>query len=338
MPRRRENARSEEPCSLSEPSPLAAALPRAGRETWLGQGVSLYRAAQSMMSAVATIWIPPSAMKTPAWMATARAVVRTDASSHASKASRLMPAEQRALIFLDSTTVRAKLEPYDRSCYVVNMISGTMNQRGQAPRHQRADGERTRGAILRAATALATVDGLEGLSIGNLAAAIGMSKSGLYAHFGSKQELQLATVDEAERIFDTEVVQPALAARPGVGQLAATCEAFLDYVERRVFPGGCFFAATALEMGTRPGPVRDRVAAIQSGFAAMLRGFAATAIERHELPAREDPDLLAFELHGVLLAADAKFILLDDPAVVDLARRVVHQRLGLDNDGNPGEV
>ena len=218
------------------------------------------------------------------------------------------------------------------------MISGTMNQRGQAPRHQRADGERTRGAILRAATALATVDGLEGLSIGNLAAAIGMSKSGLYAHFGSKQELQLATVDEAERIFDTEVVQPALAARPGVGQLAATCEAFLDYVERRVFPGGCFFAATALEMGTRPGPVRDRVAAIQSGFAAMLRGFAATAIERHELPAREDPDLLAFELHGVLLAADAKFILLDDPAVVGLARRVVHQRLGLGNDGNPGEV
>ena len=140
------------------------------------------------------------------------------------------------------------------------MISGTMNQRGQAPRHQRADGERTRGAILRAATALATVDGLEGLSIGNLAAAIGMSKSGLYAHFGSKQELQLATVDEAERIFDTEVVQPALAARPGVGQLAATCEAFLDYVERRVFPGGCFFAATALEMGTRPGPVKEAVA------------------------------------------------------------------------------
>jgi len=217
------------------------------------------------------------------------------------------------------------------------MMTGTMNQRRRAPRHPRADGERTRGVILRAAASLATVDGLEGLSIGHLAAATGMSKSGLYAHFGSKQELQLATVDEAERIFTAEVVQPALAARPGLAQLAAVCEAFLGYVQRRVFPGGCFFAATALEMGTRPGPVRERVAAIQSGFTALLRGFAATALEQHELPAREDPDRLAFELHAILLAADTKFVLHDDPAVLDLARQIVHQRLGLDNGKNAGE-
>ena len=216
------------------------------------------------------------------------------------------------------------------------MISGTMNQRSRAPRHPRADGERTRGAILRAAASLATVDGLEGLSIGHLAAAIGMSKSGLYAHFGSKQELQLATVAEAERILDDEVVQPALAARPGLAQLAAVCEAYLGYLQRRVFPGGCFFAVTALEMGTRPGPVRDRVAAIQSGFIAMLRGFAVTALEQHELPAREDPDGLAFELHAILLAADTRFVLHDDPAVLDLARQVVRQRLGLANGTNAG--
>jgi AcrR family transcriptional regulator len=207
------------------------------------------------------------------------------------------------------------------------MATGTTNQRSRAPRHQRADGERTRGAILRAAASLATVDGLEGLSIGNLAAAIGMSKSGLYAHFGTKQELQLATVDEAERILTEEVVRPALAAPPGLGQLAAVCEAFFSYVERRVFPGGCFFAATALEMGARPGPVKERVAAIQSDFTALLRTFAATAIEQHELPAHEDPDGLAFELHAILLGADTKFILHDDPAVMNLARRVVHQRL-----------
>ena len=210
------------------------------------------------------------------------------------------------------------------------MTTGTMNQRSRAPRHPRADGERTRAAILRAAAALATTDGLEGLSIGNLAAATGISKSGLYAHFGSKQELQLATVGEAERIFTAEVVRPALAARPGLAQLAAACEAFLGYVQRGVFPGGCFFAATALEMGTHPGPVKDRVAAIQSGFTALLRGFAATALEQHELPAREDPDRLAFELHAILLAADTKFILNDDPAALDLARQIVRQRLGLD--------
>ena len=110
------------------------------------------------------------------------------------------------------------------------------------------------------------------------------------------------------------------------------CEAFFSYVQRRVFPGGCFFAATALEMGTRPGPVKDRIAAIQSGFAALLRAFAETALEQHELPAREDPDRLAFELHAVLLAADTKFVLHDDPAILDLARQVIRQRLGLDDD------
>jgi AcrR family transcriptional regulator len=226
---------------------------------------------------------------------------------------------------------------YDRSCYLVNMSSGTLNQRSSTPRHPRADGERARAAILRAAASLATVDGLEGLSIGNLAAAIGMSKSGLYAHFGSKQELQLATVDEAERIFDEEVVQPALAARPGLAQLAAVCEAFFGYLLDRTFPGGCFFAATAMEMGPRTGPVKERVAAIQSGFAEMLRGFAATAIDQHELPAGEDPSRLAFELHAILLAADAKFVLFDDPAVLDLARQVVEQRLGLSDGANTDE-
>ena len=209
-------------------------------------------------------------------------------------------------------------------------MAAEMIQRDRAQRKPRADGERTRSAILRTAASLATVDGLEGLTIGNLAVATGISKSGLYAHFGSKQELQLATVDEAERILDAEVIQPALAAHPGLAQLAAVCEVFFSYLERRVFPGGCFFAATALEMGTRPGPVKERVAAIQSGFVALLRAFAETAIEQHELPAREDPDRLAFELHAILLGADTKFVLHDDPAILDLARQIVHQRLGLD--------
>src|SRR5262252_1996249 len=210
------------------------------------------------------------------------------------------------------------------------MTTGT-NQLGRAQRRPRSDGERTRGAILRAAASLATIEGLDGLSIGHLAGAIGMSKSGLYAHFGSKQELQVATVEEAERIFQAEVVAPALAARPGLDQLAAACEAYFSYVERRVFPGGCFFAVTALEMGSRPGPARDRVAAIQSGFTGLLRSFVVTALEQHELPAHEDPDRLAFELHAILLGADTKFVLNDDPAALDLARAVVRQRLGLDD-------
>jgi AcrR family transcriptional regulator len=215
-------------------------------------------------------------------------------------------------------------------------MSDPAGQATRAQRRPRADGERTRGAILRAAAALATVDGLEGLSIGNLAAAIGMSKSGLYAHFGSKQELQLATVQEAGRIFADEVVQPALAAPAGLAQLAAVCEAFFEHLQRRTFPGGCFFAGAALEMGTRPGPVKDAVAAFQAGFVDLLRGFAAAAIEQNELPPGEDPDQLAFELNGIILAADANFVLHDNPAVLDLARQVVRRRLRLDGNGNGG--
>src|SRR3954469_23715666 len=100
-------------------------------------------------------------------------------------------------------------------------------------RKPRADGERTREAIVRRAVSLAPIDGLEGLSIGDLAGALDMSKSGVYAHFGSKQDLQLATVDEATRIFDAEVIQPALAAAPGLAQLVALCDAFFDHLMRR---------------------------------------------------------------------------------------------------------
>jgi AcrR family transcriptional regulator len=174
---------------------------------------------------------------------------------------------------------------------------------------------------------LATVEGLEGLSIGGLAAATGMSKSGLYAHFGSKEELQLATVAEAERILTAEVIEPALAAAPGVEQLRTACESFFSYVERRVFPGGCFFASTTMEMGTRPGPVRDRISEIQARFTSMLSGFAVVAIKNKELPKDEDPDRLAFELHAVLLGADCKFVIQDDPKVLKLAREVVRNRL-----------
>ena len=196
-------------------------------------------------------------------------------------------------------------------------------------RKPRADGERTRDAILHAAVSLATVDGLEGLSIGNLAGALDMSKSGVYAHFGSKQDLQLATVDEAGRIFREEVIEPALTAAPGLAQLLAVCDAFFDYLERRTFPGGCFFAGAVLEMGTRPGPVKEQVAAFQDMFTGLIRQFTVTALERHELPANEDADALTFELSGIILAANANFVLHGDPAALRMAKRVVRGRLGM---------
>jgi AcrR family transcriptional regulator len=198
-----------------------------------------------------------------------------------------------------------------------------------ASKLKRADGERTRAAIVHAAVSLATVDGLEGLSIGDLAHALDMSKSGVYAHFGSKQELQLATVDEAGRIFRSEVIEPALAAPPGLAQIVAVCDAFFDHLARRTFPGGCFFAGAVLEMGTRPGPVKEEIAAFQSEFAGVIRGFVVAALERRELPADELPDALTFELNGIILAANANYVLREDPAVLDLAKTIVRRRLGI---------
>ena len=196
-------------------------------------------------------------------------------------------------------------------------------------RKRRTDGERTRDAILREAVSLATLDGLEGLSIGNLAGALEMSKSGIYAHFGSKQDLQLATVDQAGRIFQAEVIEVALAASPGRAQVLAVCDAFFDHLVRRTFPGGCFFAGAVLEMGTRPGPVKEQIAAFQAGFTALIRGFIVTALERRELPADEDPDALAFELNGIILAANTNFVLRGEPGALDMARTIVRRRLGI---------
>ena len=180
---------------------------------------------------------------------------------------------------------------------------------------------------MREAVSLATLDGLEGLSIGNLAHALDMSKSGIYAHFDSKQDLQLATIDEAERIFTAEIIDPARAAPAGLAQLITVCDAFFHYLARRTFPGGCFFAGAVLETGTRPGPVKDRVAAFQGGFTALIRQFVLAALERHELPDDEDPDELTFELSGIILAANANFVLRDDQATLDMARQIVRRRL-----------
>jgi AcrR family transcriptional regulator len=203
-------------------------------------------------------------------------------------------------------------------------------------RKPREDGIRTRKAILTEAVSLATVEGLEGLSIGELAKALGISKSGLYAHFGSKEGLQLATIDEAERIFNLEVIDPASEVpEPGLPRLMAVCDRFFDHLRRHTFPGGCFFASATLEMGTRPGPVKDRVRAFQLRFSGLIRQYAKEAQALGQLPADEDIAVLVFELNGIILAANANFVMTDAPAALDIAQRAVRRRLGVDGDPAP---
>ena len=191
----------------------------------------------------------------------------------------------------------------------------------------RTKGERTRAAILDEAARLATVVGLDGLTIGGLANATGMSKSGLYAHFGSKQELQLATVDAARETFVVEVLRPALSAPKGIQRLLAVCETYLSHIERRVFPGGCFFSAAAADVGSWPGPVRDSIAAQRQDWLEVLERLAREAQQLDELDRNLDPAQLAFELQALLAAANTTFILHGDTAVFKRARHAVRERI-----------
>jgi AcrR family transcriptional regulator len=191
----------------------------------------------------------------------------------------------------------------------------------------RSKGQRTKAAILMEAARLATVDGLDGLSIGGLATAIGMSKSGLYAHFGAKEELQLATVASARETFVAEVFVPTLDAPQGIRRLYAACDAFLSHVERRVFPGGCFFTVAAAHVGTRPGAVRDAIAAQQRDWTELLERLAHKAIEVGELEPGAEPAQLAFELNAILASASTTFVLEGDAAVLERARTAVRRRV-----------
>jgi len=194
-------------------------------------------------------------------------------------------------------------------------------------RKPREDGLRSRRTILDAAARLATVEGLDGLSIGRLAEHIGMSKSGLYAHFGSKEELQLATVETASEIFVSQVVAPTETIESPLARLEALCAAFIDHLERRVFPGGCFFASAAAEFDTHPGPVKEQVAARSREWLEMLEELVVQAQRDRLIHKREDPAQLAFELDAFLLMGNTAFLLHNDPATLDRARAAVRDRL-----------
>jgi AcrR family transcriptional regulator len=199
-------------------------------------------------------------------------------------------------------------------------------------RRRRQDGERSRAAILEAAARLSTVEGLDGLSIARLAEHVGMSKSGLFAHFGSKEELQLATIETANAIFVDDVVAPALALRAPVARLEALCERFLSHVERSVFPGGCFFASAAAELDTKTGPVRDRASQVVGEWREVFTRTVAEAQAEGELDPGEDPAQLTFELQAPLLLANAQYVL-GDPTSIDRARTDVRRRLALARAG-----
>jgi AcrR family transcriptional regulator len=193
---------------------------------------------------------------------------------------------------------------------------------------RRRRGRRTRASILATAADVASVEGLEGLTIGRLAARLGMSKSGLFAHFGSKEELQLATIEAAGARFADRVVRPSRTMPPGRARLDAVVGAWLDYFRADEFPGGCFFATAWTEFASRPaGPVRDALCDAHARWRAFLRDEVAGAQRAGELDPAADPDQVAFELDALCTAANDEFQLHRDPAAFERARAAVAARL-----------
>ena len=196
-----------------------------------------------------------------------------------------------------------------------------------SPRRSAAEAADTRTAIVERALAVGSVEGLEGLTIGRLADDVGMSKSGLIRHFGSKEGLQMAALEAAVALFTREIWDPAADAEPGIVRLRALCEAWVSYLERDLLPGGCFMTAAATEFDGRGGPVRDATREAWASWLRVLEREARTAIEAGELPADSDPGQIAFELNGIGMGLNNALQLHDDPAGVRHARRAFERVL-----------
>ena len=194
---------------------------------------------------------------------------------------------------------------------------------------RRQRGRRTRQAILLHAARVGSAEGLEAVSLQRLATDLGISKSGLFAHFGSKEELHMATIDAASQIFIDEVIRPALAEPRGVRRVWALCSSWMSYLERGVFPGGCFFWAVAEEFDSRrPGPVRDSILEKKAYWSYSLERAVREAQQAGEIDIAVDPEQLAWELDSLLGGANSGFKSGDGVKALDRGRRAIRERLG----------
>ncbi|TDV44879.1 TetR/AcrR family transcriptional regulator [Actinophytocola oryzae] len=197
-----------------------------------------------------------------------------------------------------------------------------------SPRRSATEARQTRSDILAKAVRLASMEGLEGLTIGRLATDLGMSKSGVLGHFGSKEDLQLATIDRAAEIFAREVAHPAERAAPGLPRLRAMLAAWVSCLERRVLPGGCFFTAAAAEFDDRPGRVRNTIAGLASVWNRDLYRQIRTATAAKDLPEETDADQLVFEIEGVILSLNNALQLHRDTTAPAKARKALTRLVG----------
>ncbi len=190
-----------------------------------------------------------------------------------------------------------------------------------------AKGQRTRESILHAAVNIASVEGLEGLTIGRLAEELKMSKSGLFAHFGSKEELQLATIEMARQIFVERVMKPALALPEGMPRLWQLCDHWLGHVEDKVFAGGCFFTAASFEFDSRPGPVRNQIVKVMQSWLDTLTRAVEGAKKAKHIQDDVDSAQFAFEIYSMAMGAHWAFQLLDHKKALKNSRESIMARI-----------
>jgi len=195
------------------------------------------------------------------------------------------------------------------------------------PRRSTAAVADTRAEVLDVAVLRASVDGLEGLTIGRLADELSMSKSGLHGLFGSKEELQVATFEQAVEGFTRDVWLPVARRQPGLPRLLALLDRWLAYHRRRVLPGGCLVTTATIEFDARPGPLRDAVARARRQMHAVLEADIRTAVEAGDLPAGTHPADVAFTLYALASAA-SQAIQLDEPGASARARRCMRALVG----------
>ena len=199
-----------------------------------------------------------------------------------------------------------------------------------SPRNSVEETRRTRSSILRRAVDVSSLEGLEGVTIGRLAGDLEMSKSGLLGHFGTKTSLQLATLEAALGVFRREVWAKVEDVEAGKPRLLALCDAWISYLDRDVFPGGCFLTAAAAEFDGREGPVRDAVADALRLWYRVLEAEVRTAVEAGDLPAETDPRAVALQLNALAMAANQARQLLGDEAATGTARTLMRALLGGD--------
>jgi AcrR family transcriptional regulator len=175
---------------------------------------------------------------------------------------------------------------------------------------------------------MASVDGIHGLTIGRLADSLGVSKSGLYAHFGSKEALQLETIETAKVIFEREVMLPASEVAEGLPQLESLVAAYFSYLERGVFPGGCFFAGLLAEEDAGDGPIHNVVAAYELEWIEGMSELVSTAQGLGHIAAGADPELVAFELYSCMTMTNFHYVLFKSDEVLNRGRRAMSNIIG----------